>query len=97
MTIEVPAPGRYQITGLQVPSIYVEDVGWLAPPQSIDLPMTPDIADALRAILDDYQPGTPAAAVAPPPRKIIRRKVNPRTSAPTVQHEPVAVAQGGAA
>lgn len=59
ITIEQPVPGRYQVTGFQAGSVFVPDVGWLAPPQIVDLAMTPDLADALRAVLDDYQP--PAA------------------------------------
>jgi hypothetical protein len=56
ITIEQPVPGRYQITGFQAGSVYVPDVGWLASPQIVDLAMTPDLADALRAVLDDFQP-----------------------------------------
>ena len=94
--ITQPAPGRYQITGYRAMTVYIPDVGNLSPPQIVDLPMTPDLADALRAVLDDYQPGVPApvavvaAPVAAPPRKIIRRKR--RAPVPMIQHE-----QGGAA
>lgn len=56
ITIEQPIPGRYQITGFRAASVFIPEVGTMAPPHAIDLPMTPDLADALRAVLDDYQP-----------------------------------------
>ncbi len=56
ITIETPVPGRYTITGFRSATVYVPDVGHLAPPPNIDLPMSPAIAAALRAVLDDYEP-----------------------------------------
>lgn len=54
--IDCPVPGRYQITGFRAATVFIPDVGHLAPPQQVDLAMTPDLADALRAVLADYQP-----------------------------------------
>lgn len=56
ITIEQPAKDRYQITGFRAGSVFIPEVGTLAPPQMVDLAMSPDLADALRAVLDDYQP-----------------------------------------
>ncbi len=56
ITIEQPVAGRYQISGFRAATVYIPDVGNLAPPQMVDLAMSPDLADALRAVLDDYQP-----------------------------------------
>ncbi len=56
ITIEQPVAGRYQISGFRAGSVYIPDVGTLAPPQMVDLAMSPDLAEALRAVLDDYQP-----------------------------------------
>ena len=73
--ITEPAPDRYVITGFPAASIYIKDVGNLAPPQTIDLPMSPDLADALEAILADYRPAQdevddgPTVGPAYPPKK----------------------------
>lgn len=55
--IEQIAPGRYVIKGFSAGSIYIPDVGNLAPPAQIDLPMTANLAAALRSVIADFEKG----------------------------------------
>jgi hypothetical protein len=64
ITIEQPAPGRYVITGFPAASVYIEDVGTLAPPPNIDLPMSDDLAEAILAIINNWKP-VPVVAMKP--------------------------------
>ncbi len=92
--IAQPAPDRYVITGFRAMSVYIPDVGNLSPPQSIDLPMTDDLATALRAVLEDYQPpakvpvaqakAPSAQAPAPAKKAAPRRKASRRPVAKAV-------------
>ena len=52
--IECPAVGRYVITGFRASAVFIKDVGTLAPPSQIDLPLNEDTAPAVQAALDDY-------------------------------------------
>lgn len=52
--IEQPAPDRYVITGFRASGVFIPDVGHLAPPAQIDLPLNDETAAAVQAALDDY-------------------------------------------
>lgn len=61
--IECPAPDRYVITGFRAASVFIPQVGTLAAPDQIDLPLNDDTAPAVQAALDDYnaRKGVPRA------------------------------------
>lgn len=61
ISITTPVPGRYVVTGFRAGTVYVPEVGHLAPPQQIDLPMTDDLADALLAVIADFRKGAASA------------------------------------
>jgi len=93
ITIEQPVPGRYQITGFQAGTVFIPEVGYLAPPQIVDLAMTPDLAAALRAVLDDFEPSAEPVGFESAPRRRRKTKAEPEADAePDAEPEP----EGGA-